>query len=197
MTHPTLGLLAAVVAALPALAHAGDTTVSATVTSDREEQAPAVPQSSKLKLGLAHHFDGGVVLGGSAEYADTAFSPSATVNLETTLGAHLPLGERLSLSGSVGVGGRLNAAGSNESFPYYVLRSGADLKLSEHLTWNAVGFRYRDAFDPDDDYLTPQLATGLTVRLDGGHALSGKVEYNWKDWKPDTVGVEFGYAFSF
>lgn len=48
-----------------------------------------------------------------------------------------------------------------------------------------------------DDYLTPQLATGLTFKLDEHNSISTKVQYNWKDWNPDTVGFALGYQYGF
>jgi hypothetical protein len=54
----------------------------------------------------------------------------------------------------------------DSAFPYYVFRTGADLGINKALTWNVVSFRYRDAFNPDEHFITPQLATGLTYKLD-------------------------------
>ena len=74
---------------------------------------------------------------------------------------------------------------------------GADIHLTDALTWNAIAFRYRDAFDPDDDYLTPQIATGLSLDVAENLAVFGKVKLNWKDWDPDTVAFETGFKLGF
>ena len=52
----------------------------------------------------------------------------------------------------------------DSAFPYYVFRTGADLGINKALTWNVVSFRYRDAFNPDEHFITPQLATGLHLQ---------------------------------
>ena len=75
--------------------------------------------------------------------------------------------------------------------------SRTDLVVSKIVTWNAVGFRYRDAFDSSNDYLTPQLGTGLTFKVGQHGSISGKVDYNWKDWNPDSVGFSLGYKHAF
>jgi len=62
------------------------TSVGLSVTFDRQEADIGVPQTAKVELGVAHTFDVGIVLGGSMEYSNSAFSDSATLNLETTVG---------------------------------------------------------------------------------------------------------------
>lgn len=173
------------------------TSVSITATSDRKEDDVGVPQSAKAEIGVAHTLDGGVILGASMEYANTAFSDSATLNLETTVGYRMHLNEVVSVLGSVGVGERVQVSGSGDDIAYYVLRAAADLKLNETVTWNAVALRYRDGFDPDDDYLTPQIATGFTFGLDDHNAISTKLQYNTKDHEPNTIGFALGYSHGF
>lgn len=176
---------------------AGSTSVGVSVTSDRQEDDIGVPQSAKVTADVSHTFDTGIVLGGSVQYSNTAFSHSATVNLETTAGYRVHFNDMLSVIASVGVGERVQASGTGDDIAYYVLRAGANIKLSDVVTWDAVAFRYRDSFDTDDDYLTPQLATGFTFKLDEHNSVSTKVQYNWKDWNPDTIGFEMGYAYAF
>ena len=190
-----LGVWAAAGMATGALA--GSSSVGVSVTSDRQEDDLGVPQTAKVTVNASHTFDIGIILGGSLQYSNTAFSDSATLNAETTVGYRLRLNDTLSLIASVGVGERLQVSGTGDDIAYYVLRTGANVKLNDTVTWDAIAFRYRDAFDTDDDYLTPQLATGFTFKLDEHNSVSTKVEYNWKDWKPDTVGFVLGYAYSF
>lgn len=173
------------------------TSVGISVTSDRQEADIGVPQSAKVELSVAHTFDVGIILGGSMEYANTAFSDSATLNLESTVGYRVHLNDMLSVLGSVGVGERVQVSDSGDDITYYVLRTRADLKLNDTVTWNAVALRYRDGFNADDDYRTPQVATGVTVKLDEQNAVSTKVEYNTKDGKPDTIGFALGYSHGF
>jgi hypothetical protein len=58
------------------------------------------------------------------------------------------------------------------------LRIGGDLGINKALTWNVVSFRYRDAFNPDERYNTPQLATGHTYKLDEQGSILSKLQRN-------------------
>ena len=167
---------------------ADSTSVGVSFTTDREAHDLAVPKDAKVEISAAHSFDNGVILGASGEYSNTAFSDSATVKLEGTVGYRAELGDIFSVTGSAGLGENIQESGSGDNFPYYVFRIGPDVKATDDLTWNIVTFRYRDAFDPDDDFLTPQVATGLSYDLDEHNSISGVAQYNWKDWKPDFVG---------
>lgn len=178
-------------------AAAESTSVGVSFTADQKATDLDLPKDEKIKISGSHSFDSGVILGGSAEYTNNAFSDSATVKLEGTIGYRVRLGELFSVTGSAGVGENIQASGSGDDFPYYVLRVGADVKATENLTWNIVTFRYRDAFDSDNDFLTPQLATGLSYDLDEHNSISGVAQYNWKEWEPDSVGLELGYKYRF
>jgi hypothetical protein len=189
-------VLAAV--AVPVAAAAADSNnFGIAVTSDRQEHDLSVPQATKLDLTASHTFANGLILGAGAQYVGNAFSDTATATIEATIGYRMRLDEIFSVVGSVGVGSRLQLEGTGHDFPYYVLRAGADMKLGDIVTWNAFLFRYRDAFDSDDDFLTPQLATGLTFKIDDHNTINGKIQYNWKDWKPDSVGFQLGFGHSF
>ena len=89
------------------------------------------------------------------------------------MGYRAPLGDLFSVTGSAGLGENIQASGSGDNFPYYVLRIGADVKATEDVTWNIITFRYRDGFDPDDNFLTPQVATGLSYDLDEHNSIWG------------------------
>jgi len=177
-------------------AAAGSTTMGVTITSDRDPDDFADPKSLKYKLNWAHTFDGGLIVGGSFQYRDRAFSDRASQNLEGTLGHRFPLTTTFSLTGSVGIGEhwRQNPAAA---FPYYVLRIGGDLDLNQTVTWNVVSFRYRDGFDPHDQYNTPQIATGFTYKLDGQSSISAKIMRNWREGDPSSTGVALGFRQQF
>ena len=72
----------------------------------------------------------------------------------------------------------------DSAFPYYVFRT-ADLGINKALTWNIVTFRYRDAFNPDEHYNTPQLATGLTYKLDEQRSILSRLQRS----SPSSTGV--------
>ncbi len=167
-----------------------------TITSDRDPDDFAVPKDMKYELNGAHTFDGGLILGGSFQYTDTAFSTRASQNLEGTIGYRVPLSSVFSVTGSAGLGEHWRENPSTY-FPYYVLRIGADVEINEKLTWNAISYRFRDAFDPDNDYNTPQVATGVSFKIDGQSSIAVKIMRNWKDDQPSSPGVSLGFKQRF
>lgn len=167
-----------------------------TITSDRDPDDFAVPKDMKYELNGAHTFDGGLILGGSFQYTDTAFSTRASQNLEGTIGYRVPLSSVFSVTGSAGLGEHWRENPSTY-FPYYVLRIGADVEINEKLTWNAISYRFRDAFDPDNDYNTPQVATGVSFKIDGQSSIAVKIMRNWKDDQPSSTGVSLGFKQRF
>ena len=92
------------------------------------------------------------------------FRNRTSQNLEGTIGYRIPINLAFSVFGSGGLGEHWRAKSSAE-FPYYVLRVGADLDLNHSVTWNVITFRYRDAFNPGDNFNTPQVATGFSSNL--------------------------------
>ena len=185
-----------VAAAAVCAAAADSNSIGVTITSDRDPNRFADPKNMKYELNGAHTFDGGFILGGSFQYSDRAFSNRASQNLEATLGYRVPLNTAFSLTGSAGIGEhwRQNPAAA---FPYYVLRISADFDLNQSVTWNVVSFRYRDAFDPNDHYNTPQLATGFTYKVDENNSITAKVMRNWRDGDPSSTGVSLGFRQRF
>lgn len=197
MIRPSISAAVAALLLTAPEAFADNNRFTVSITSDRKESDLGVPNATKLLVGGEHTFGNGLILGASAEYAGNAFSSSATANLETTLAYRIRFDEVFSVVGSVGLGGHVQVQGSGQDFPYYVFRAAADVKLNDAFTWNAVAFRYRDGFSASDDFLTPQLATGLTYRIDDHNTVGGRVQYNWKDWKPNTIGFQIAFGRSF
>jgi hypothetical protein len=189
-------LIAIAVLAVDCVAKAGSDSVGVTITSDRDPGNFADPKDMKYELNEAHTFDGGLILGGSFRYTDTAFSARASQNLEATIGYRMPLNSVLSVNGSAGIGEHWQERPAI-SFPYYVLRIGADVEFNESLTWNAISYRFRDGFDPDDNYNTPQIATGVTWKFAGQSSIAVKIMRNWKDDQPSSTGVSLGFKQRF
>lgn len=150
----------------------------------------------KYELNGSHTFDSGLIAGGSFQYNDHAFSNRASQNLEGTLGYSVPVSGAFSATGSVGVGEHWRQ-NPTASFPYYVLRIATDLELNETVTWNVVSFRYRNGFDPENHYNTPQLATGVTYRFDANNAVTAKIMRNWRDGAPSSTSVSLGFRQRF
>jgi len=189
-------LIAAAIMTTNGVANAGSNSVGMTMTTDRDPDDFDVPKDLKYELNGAHTFDDGLILGGSFQYTDTSFSGHASQNLEATLGYRMQLDSVLSVNGSAGLGEHWREDPSTY-FPYFVLRIGADLDLNQNITWNAISYRFRDAFDRDDDYDTPQVATGVTFKLDGGSSIAVKVMRNWKDDQPSSTGISLGFKQKF
>jgi hypothetical protein len=176
MTHFKIAMLtaAATTMIMGCGAAAESNTVGVTVTSDRDPDKFAVPKSIKYELNGSHTFNSGLILGGSFQYSDRAFSDRATQNLEGTIGYRVSLDRVFSLTGSAGLGEHWRQ-NPTAAFPYYVLRTGADLEFNQTVTWNVISLRYRDGFDPDNHYNTLQVATGFTYTLDPQSAISAKI----------------------
>jgi hypothetical protein len=198
MKLPTTGML--VVAAGLAMpsewAAAGDNSIGFGVISDRDPGNFGDLKNTKYELNGSHTFDDGLVFGGSFQYSDTAFSSRASQNLEGTLGYRVPLNASFSVIGSAGIGQHWQQD-PNTSFPYYVLRAAADLKLTPAITWNVISYRFRDSFGRNDNYNTPQIATGLTFNVDAQSSISVKIMRNWKDGQPSSTGVALGFKQRF
>jgi hypothetical protein len=185
-------LVAALTIAAACHAAADSNSIGMTITSDRDPRNFATPADTKYELNGAHNFDGGVILGGSFQYTDTTFSNQASQNLEGTIGYRIPFGSAFSMTGSAGIG-EYWRQNPNTAFPYFVLRISADLELSQAITWNVISYRFRDAFDHNDNYNTPQVATGLTFKLDQLSSISIKIIRDWKNGQPNDTGVALGF----
>jgi hypothetical protein len=177
-------------------AAAGSSTIGVLITTDRDPGEFAAPKDTKYQINGGHTFDSGLSLGGSFEYRDRAFSTRTSQNLEGTVGYRVPANSALSIFGTAGLGEHWRQNPSAE-FPYYVFRVGADLDLNRTVTWNVVSFRYRNAFDPSDNYNTPQLATGFTCKVGELRVITATIMRNWRDGAPSSTGVSLGLKQGF
>jgi len=189
-------LIAAVAIATGRAARAESSTIGMTFTSNREPDKFADPKSTKYELNGTHTFDNRVFLTGFFQYSDTAFSPKTSQNLEGAIGSTVPVNVAASIFASAGLGEHWRQNPST-AFPYYVFRVGADVDLSETVTWNVVSFRYRDAFDPNDHYNTPQVATGFTYKLEEQSSITAKIMRNWKEGAPSSSAISLGFKRGF
>ena len=185
-------LVAAAILATTRDSAADGSSIGVGVISDRDPGNFGDPKNTKYELNGAHTFDDGVILGGSFQYTDTTFSDRTSQNLEGTIGYRVPLAPAFSVTGSAGIGEHWRQNPSAD-FPYYVLRIAADFTLSQAITWNVISYRFRDAFDRNDNYDTPQIATGLTFKLDAQSSISAKIMRNWNDGQPSGTGVALGF----
>lgn len=176
-------------------AFAGSSSIGLEIANERDPDDFGKSKDMKYQIDAAHNFDNGVILGGSFQYTDPRKGDKDSQNLEMTVGYRMPLGQVFSVVGSSGIGGRFS--GSDDAFAYYVLRVGMDLRLTEWATWHAVGYRYRNAFDTDNDYETPQLSTGLSFKIDHANSISTTIYRDWKDDSPDATGLSLGFKHEF
>jgi hypothetical protein len=189
-------LVAPAVVAASDAAVADSSSVGLTITSDRDPDNFAAPKDMKYRLNGDHTFDNGLILGGSFQYTDVNSSKAAVQNLEGTIGYRVPLKFGFSLNGSAGIGERWHQNPST-SFPYYVLRVAIDFAINQDITWNLISYRFRDTFDSNENYNTPQLATGLTFKLDAQSSISAKVMRNWGEGEPSSTGISLGFKKKF
>ena len=189
-------LLAAAIPATTWGAIADSSSLGLTITSDRNPSNFALPKNTKYQLNGEHTFSSGLIFGGSFQYTDSTFSDRAAQNLEGTIGYSVPLNSVFSLNGSAGIGERLRQ-NSSADFPYYVLRIGVNFAINQEMTWNVISYRFRNAFDSNDNYDTPQVATGLTFKLGAQSAISVKIMRNWRDGQPSSTGVSLGFKKGF
>ena len=192
----TMTLVATAIVGMVYEAPAGNSTVGVTVTSDRDPDKFADPNDIKYELNGAYTFHSGVIFGGLFQYNDRAFSDRTRQNLEGTIGYRAQLLRVFSLTGSAGVGEHWRQNPS-AAFPYYVLRAAVDLVLNQTVTWNVVSLRYRDSFDRNDHYNTPQVATGFTYKLNEQVSVTAKIMRNWRDGDPSSTGVSLGFKQTF
>lgn len=193
----TLLLAAALSAAgaMPALA--GSSTIGGAVTFERMPEDFGETRGTDFELNGSHSFDNHVVIGGSVKYYDTTSTDSSTVNTQASIGYNHAFNAYFSLTGSVGIGEHTQLTGSGNDFPYYVFQLAADIALSDRIVWNAVSLRYRNAFDTANDYNTPEVATGVTFKLDEHHSVSATIERDWKDGDASYTGIQLGYRYHF
>jgi hypothetical protein len=198
MQQMATGILVAatLVATASGVAAADSASIGMGIISDRDPGNFGDPKNTKYELNGAYTFDSGLIFGGSFQFTDVSFSDRTTQNLEGTIGYRWPLSPPFSVIGSAGIGEHWTQ-NPNSAFPYYVLRIGADFKLSQTITWNAISFRYRDAFDRNNNYDTPQIATGLTFNMESQRSISVKLMRNWKGGQPSSTGVSLGFKQGF
>jgi hypothetical protein len=103
----------------------------------------------------------------------------------------------VSVTGAAGVGYRQT---STADYPYFALYASADYKINDKWTWNAIGYRYRTAFDEQTyGWETHQISTGVTYNINDSYSVYGKVyrvyPNNWANVNND--GAQIGVKVNF
>lgn len=198
MKHRLATLFAGLVLALATgSALAASSTITLRVTTGREPNDFAVPKDASYEFSAEHAFDSGWIAGGSATYTDPAFTGTSTTNVEGTVGYRARFSSVFSATATAGIGEHFQSPEAGVDFPYYLLKVTAALELSKRVTWTAVSFRYRNAFDTANDYDTPQLATEIAYRLDRHNTVSAKLAGNWANGDYSSTGLSVAYTFGF
>lgn len=199
MKYPLTGMVVAAaitIATSCSAARAEDSSIGLAVVSDRDPGNFGDPKNTKYEINASHTVDSGLIFGGSFQYTDTTFSNRTSQNLEATIGYRVPFNVAFSVTGSAGLGEHWQQD-PDTAFPYYVLRIAADFKLNQTITWNVISYRFRDSFDRNDNYDTPQIATGVTFNVDAQSSISAKIMRNWKEGEPSSTGVSLGFKQRF
>lgn len=180
------------VAAQVAPAKQPSTSVSVEYTADNIDK-DLDHNNSNYTIGVEHRLGNGAFVAGQVE--DKFGTAGQTGLVEGSVGYSFVVLHSIDLKGSVGVGERWQPG---DDFSYYVGRLGADIKLTEHVTWNAIQYQYRNAFNTVNDFESHRFGTGLTYNVNSHNAFYGQVFHeNDTSIKQDSNGFLLGYKYSF
>lgn len=174
-------------AAFAATAAVAETTVALTYGQDFTVAGFGDRTDDAAGIAVTHDL-GAYTLG--ASYSGDADAQ----NLEATVGRHFAVNDQLSIGAALGVGQRFDTT----DFTYYTVSADADVKVNDKLTWTAVEYRYRNAFDTANDYESHRLGTGVSYALTDAVAVNASVYRNF-DGGFDATGnaASVGVAYKF
>lgn len=144
-------------------------------------------------IAYKHSLPGGIFIGGVASTTQAAGS-QLNQNLEAQAGVSTPSIGGLGITTKLGVGERF----STTNFPYYAVYTNADYDLGNGFTINAIGYRYRNAFDAANGYQSHQLSTGVTYALTDTYSINAKVSRSYDSGlnaTGDAVTLGLGVKF--
>jgi predicted porin len=163
------------VPASPVATESADT-LTAAYGQDTAVGAPGTKVDDIYQLKYTHSLGGGFTVGGMAQTTQDTDNVLKQ-NLEGQVGYKLPTFMGLTFGGKVGVGESYVSTGN---FPYFAAYGTADYKVMDGLTWNAVQYRYRSAFDTSAyGYQSHQLGTGVTYDLTKTYSISANYYRNF------------------
>jgi hypothetical protein len=153
--------------------------------------------ADSYKLVYTHNLGAGFTIGGQAQTSQSTANVLKQ-NLEAQLGYKAPAFYGVTLGGKLGIGERFVSTGN---FPYYAIYGTADYKVMDKLTWNALGYRYRSAFDTDAyGYQSHRLSTGVTYDITPVYSVSAQVYRNFDtttNFNATGDGFEVGLTAKF
>lgn len=152
-------------------------------------------KATKILIDGAHTFANALILGASYELSTPTGDGKPSHKVESTLGYRWKQNDIFSTRFSAGVGEKWG--GGADGFAFYVFRVGQSVKLNDTWTWDAVNYRFREAFDTDNEYTTPEVSTRISYRIDASQSISASYYYDWKEGNADYQGVDIGYKYKF
>lgn len=179
-----------------ATADAGDTSIGATFTTEREPDDFNATKGSDWQVDLSHTFDNKVSLSGSVKYYDTAGTSNWKSNAQFGVGYTYDIG-KLALTGTVGIGQHFIQSNDPSDFTYYYVTLAGAVPLNDKWSWTIFRLRYRNAFDTSNNYETPEVATGVAYKFDAHSSVSLFIERDWTDGTASYNGIELGYKYHF
>jgi len=60
-----------------------------------------------------------------------------------------------------------------------------------------ITYSFRDAFNPVNDYNTPEVSSAIALKIDDTRSVYAKYYYAWKDGKTDNQGIGLGSKLNF
>ncbi len=177
----------AAIAALFGTAAVADTSVALTYGQDYAASGFSEKTSETTGVAISNAFGDykvGVSYSGNAD----------AQNLEATVGRRFAVNEQVSVGTKLGLGKRFDTT----DFAYYTLSGDVGVKVNDKLTWTAVNYRYRNAFDTANDYESHRVGTGVSYALTDAVAVNATV-YRKFDNSFDATGnaAEVGLAYRF
>ena len=151
--------------------------------------------ATTYSLGVDHSLGGGLSVGAAVGTSQAADEGALKQTIEASVGYKIPLFAGITAKVGASIGERFT---NGANYPYYTLSSGADYKLADNLTLNAIGYRYRNAIDDANDWESHQLSTGATFALNKTNAVFVKLARSYdSDFEASTDAITVGYKLSF
>ncbi|CAB5220723.1 hypothetical protein UFOVP247_28 [uncultured Caudovirales phage] len=153
--------------------------------------------ATTYSVSFDHSLGGGFSIGAAAGTSQAAGEGALKQTIEATGSFKQPL-----IAGFTGkVGGSVGERFTDGAdYAFYTLNAGLDYKVSDSLTLNALGYRYRNTFDTAAySWESHQISTGATFNIMKDHAVFVKLARSYDaDFSAATTdAVTVGYKLSF
>ena len=65
----------------------------------------------------------------------------------------------------------------------------ADIDFGEWWSWILITYSFRDTFNTENDYNTPEVSSAIALKIDDTRSVCAKYYDAWKDGNPDNQGI--------